>query len=218
MADSKDEQASGGAATANGSENHASDIRTAKEGADAGNKFQQAVAAWRTLDLSKLVSTLDVAASELVSQQRDSLLKRKDLAQKTKDFKKLDDAAKLVEFKDLLKSYQGYVDVLTNHNKTINSAFMQAYTPLSEAPDPYPLLDASIDSLVTVEEVVPKLEGENERLQKQVNKLNSQLEESEKQLEHERNKNQGSRGIVVCRVERKGGQLGSERTESGGES
>ncbi|GAB7327173.1 hypothetical protein MBLNU13_g11083t1 [Cladosporium sp. NU13] len=200
MADSKDEQASGGAATANGSENHASDIRISKEGADAGNKFQQAVAAWRTLDLSKLVSTLDVAASELVSQQRDSLLKRKDLAQKTKDFKKLDDAAKLVEFKDLLKSYQGYVDVLTNHNKTINSAFMQAYTPLSEAPDPYPLLDASIDSLVTVEEVVPKLEGENERLQKQVNKLNSQLEESEKQLEEERNKRQSFEGSQDSRI------------------
>lgn len=200
MADTKDEQASGGAATANGFENHASDIRTAEEGADAGNKFQQAVAAWRTLDLSKLVSTLDVAASELVSQQRDSLLKRKDLAQKTKDFKKLDDAAKLVEFKDLLKSYQGYVDVLTNHNKTINSAFMQAYTPLSEAPDPYPLLDASIDSLVTVEEVVPKLEGENERLQKQVNKLNSQLEESEKQLEEERNKRQSFEGSQDSRI------------------
>jgi homeobox protein cut-like len=200
MADSKDEQASGGAATANGAEDHASDIRNAKEGADAGNKFQQAVAAWRTLDLSKLVSTLDVAASELVSQQRDSLLKRKDLAQKTKDFKKLDDAAKLVEFKDLLKSYQGYVDVLTNHNKTINSAFMQAYTPLSEAPDPYPLLDASIDSLVTVEEVVPKLEGENERLQKQVNKLNAQLEESEKQLEEERNKRQSFEGSQDSRI------------------
>jgi len=203
MADSKDEQASGGAATANGSENHenhASDIRTAREGADDGNKFQQAVAAWRTLDLSKLVSTLDVAASELVSHQRDSLVKRKDLAQKTKDFKKLDDAAKLLEFKDLLKSYQGYVDVLTNHNKTINSAFMQAYTPLSEAPDPYPLLDASIDSLVTVEEVVPKLESENERLQKQVNKLNSQLEESEKQLEEERNKRQSFEGSQDSRI------------------
>jgi homeobox protein cut-like len=203
MADSKTEQASGGAATVNGVENnnsHASDIRTAREGADEGNKFQQAGAAWRTLDLSQLVSTLDVAASELVSHQRDSLVKRKDLAQKTKDFKKLDDAAKLVEFKDLLKSYQGYVDVLTTHNKTINSAFMQAYTPLSEAPDPYPLLDASIDSLVTVEEVVPKLESENERLQKQVNKLNSQLEESEKQLEEERNKRQSFEGSQDSRI------------------
>lgn len=203
MADINDEQASGGAATANGAEpqkDHASDIRTARDGADEGNKFQQAVAAWRTLDLSKLVSTLDVAASELVSHQRDSLLKRKDLAQKTKDFKKLDDAAKLLDFKDLLKSYQGYVDVLTNHNKTISSAFMQAYTPLSEAPDPYPLLDASIDSLVTVEEVVPKLESENEGLQKQVNKLNSQLEESEKQLEEERNKRQSFEGSQDSRI------------------
>jgi homeobox protein cut-like len=203
MADNKDEQAIGGVARANGVEpqnDHAGDIRTAREGADEGNKFQQAVAAWRTLDLSNLVSNLDVAASELVSHQRDSLLKRKDLAQKTKDFKKLDDAAKLLDFKDLLKSYQGYVDVLTTHNKTISSAFMQVYTPLSEAPDPYPLLDASIDSLVTVEEVVPKLESENERLQKQVNKLNTQLEESEKQLEEERNKRQSFEGSQDSRI------------------
>lgn len=189
--------------TTSGSENakdHAGDIRSARDGAEEGNKFQQAVAAWRTLDLSKLVSTLDVAASELVSHQRDSLLKRKDLAQKTKDFKKLDDAAKLLDIKDLLKSYQGYIDVLTNHNKTISSAFMQAYTPLSEAPDPYPLLDASIDSLVTVEEVVPKLESENERLQKQLNKANSQLEDSEKQLEEERNKRQSSEGSQDSRI------------------
>jgi homeobox protein cut-like len=203
MADNKDEQASGGALTTNTPEDvkdHAGDIRSAREGAEEGNKFQQAVAAWRTLDLSKLVSTLDVAASELVSHQRDSLLKRKDLAQKTKDFKKLDDAAKLLDIKDLLKSYQGYIDVLTNHNKTISSAFMQAYTPLSEAPDPYPLLDASIDSLVTVEEVVPKLESENERLQKQLNKLNTQLEDSEKQLEEERNKRQSSEGSQDSRI------------------
>jgi homeobox protein cut-like len=203
MADNKDEQASGGAVTTNGPEDakdHAGDIRSAREGAEEGNKFQQAVAAWRTLDLSKLVSTLDVAASELVSHQRDSLLKRKDLAQKTKDFKKLDDAAKLLDIKDLLKSYQGYIDVLTNHNKTISSAFMQAYTPLSEAPDPYPLLDASIDSLVTVEEVVPKLESENERLQRQLNKLNTQLEDSEKQLEEERNKRQSSEGSQDSRI------------------
>jgi homeobox protein cut-like len=203
MADNKDDQAIGGAATANGVEpqnDHVGDIRTTREGADEGNKFQQAVAAWRTLDLSNLVSNLDVAASELVSHQRDSLLKRKDLAQKTKDFKKLDDAAKLLDFKDLLKSYQGYVDVLTTHNKTISLAFMQAYTPLSEAPDPYPLLDASIDSLVTVEEVVPKLESENERLQRQVNKLNDQLEESEKQLEEERNKRQSFEGSQNLRI------------------
>ena len=46
---------------------------------------------------------LDITASEIVSHQRDSLMQRKDLAQKTKDFRKLDDEAKLGEFKGLLK-------------------------------------------------------------------------------------------------------------------
>ena len=55
------------------------------------------------IDLSKLVPELDNTASDIVSHQRDALVQRKDLAQKTKDFRKLDDTAKLGEFKGLLK-------------------------------------------------------------------------------------------------------------------
>ena len=47
--------------------------------------------------------TLDAAASDIVSHQRDSLVQRKDLAQKTKDFRKLDDSGKIGEIKGLLK-------------------------------------------------------------------------------------------------------------------
>lgn len=203
MAETPDEHAKPGASDTNGlgiSNDAATNIKSAREAAESSNKFQQAIAAWRTLDLSKLVSSLDNTASELVSQQKDSLVQRKELAQKTKDFRKLDDGAKLTEIKDLLKAYQGYVDVLTNHNKTINSAFMQAYSPLSEAPDPYPLLEASVDSLVTAEEVTPKLEAENERLQKQVSQLNAQLEESEQQLEAERTRRQSFEGSQDSRI------------------
>jgi homeobox protein cut-like len=198
-----EDQSQAGATVENGlgiSDDSASNIRSAKEAAEGSNKFQTAIAAWRTLDLTKLVSSLDTTAAELVSHQKDSLVQRKELAQKTKDFRKLDDTAKLTEIKDLLKAYQGYVDVLTNHNKTINSAFMSAYSPLSEAPDPYPLLEASVDSLVTAEEVTPKLEAENERLQKQLAKLNNQLEESEQQLEAERTKRQSFEGSQDSRI------------------
>ena len=196
MAEAAEEQSKGGAVdggVSRLSNDFATNIKEARDAAE-GNKFQQAVAAWRTLDLTKLVSGLDTTAAELVAHQKESLVQRKDLAQKTKDFRKLDDAAKLVEIKDLLKAYQGYVDVLTNHNKTINSAFMQAYSPLSEAPDPYPLLEASIDSLVTAEEITPKLEAENGQLQRQISKLNTQLEDSEQQLEAERTKRQSFEG------------------------
>lgn len=55
------------------------------------------------IDLTKLVPELDPTATEILTHQKDSVISRKDLAQKTKDFKKLEDAAKLVEFKSLLK-------------------------------------------------------------------------------------------------------------------
>ena len=218
MAEAVAEQSKSGAVESDStrvSSDYAINIKEAREAAEE-NKFQQAVAAWRSLGLSTLVSNLDTAASELVAQQKDSLVQRKDLAQKTKDFRKLDDTSKLTAIKDLLKAYQTYVDVLTNHNKTINSAFMQAYSPLSEAPDPYPLLEASIDSLVTAEEVTPKLEAENERLQKQVSKLTGQLEASEQQLETEETvvrritgyEDQRGRRHVVGGAEGEGRQLG----------
>jgi homeobox protein cut-like len=50
-----------------------------------------------------LVPDLDNTASEIITYQRDSTVQRKDLAQKTKDFRKLEDSAKLGEFKGLLK-------------------------------------------------------------------------------------------------------------------
>ena len=55
------------------------------------------------VNLADLMPILDTAASDLVEHQRDALAQRKDLAQKTKDFRKLDDASKLAETKGLLK-------------------------------------------------------------------------------------------------------------------
>lgn len=55
------------------------------------------------LDLTAITAGMDTTASEIVTYQRDSTVQRKDLAQKTKDFRKLDDATKLTEIKGLLK-------------------------------------------------------------------------------------------------------------------
>lgn len=149
------------------------------------NKFQHAISAWRNIDLTSLVSNLDNTASDIVAYQRDSTVQRKDLAQKTKNFRKLDDAAKLTEIKGLLKAYQTFIDLLTNHSKATNSAFLQAYSALSDAPDPYPLLEASVDSMLVSEDTLPKLSQENQHLQKNITKLTSQLEETESRLHTE---------------------------------
>ncbi|CAG8032690.1 unnamed protein product [Penicillium olsonii] len=150
------------------------------------NKFQRAIAAWRGIDLTSTIAKLDTTATGIVEQQRDALVQRKDLAQKTKDYKKLDDEAKLSEYKGLLKAYQSFIDLLTNQGKTSSSSFLQLYSSLSEAPDPYPLLEASVDSLVLSEDTLPKLTSERDQLQKSVNRLTKQQEETEKRLSEER--------------------------------
>ncbi|KAF8863841.1 Golgi membrane protein-like protein [Acephala macrosclerotiorum] len=155
-------------------------------GHEGDNKFQKAISAWRNIDLTSMIPALDNTASEIVQYQRDSTVQRKDLAQKTKDFRKLDDSGKLGEIKGLLKAYQTFIDLLTNHSKSTNSAFLQVYSSLSEAPDPYPLLEASVDSLLLSEDTLPKVTQENEHLQKSVSKLTTQLEETESRLEVER--------------------------------
>ena len=67
------------------------------------HQFQRAISAWKGINLSALVQDLDKTASDVVENQRDSLVQRKELAQKTKDFRKLEDSAKLGEYKGLLK-------------------------------------------------------------------------------------------------------------------
>jgi homeobox protein cut-like len=84
------------------------------------------------------------------------------------------------------QAYQTFIDLLTNHSKSINSAFLQAYTALSEAPDPYPLLEASVDSMLASEDTLPKLSHENQHLQDTVAKLTAQLEDTESRLQTER--------------------------------
>ncbi|KAL4914896.1 CASP C terminal-domain-containing protein [Aspergillus aurantiobrunneus] len=153
---------------------------------EGANKFQRAISAWRGIDLSSTLAKLDGTASDIVAEQRDALVQRKDLAQKTKDFRKLDDASKLAEYKGLLKAYQGFIDLLTNQGKASSSAFLQLYSSLSEAPDPYPLLETSIDSLVLAEDTVPKLTSERDQLQGSVDRLTSQLEDTEQRLQEER--------------------------------
>ncbi|KAL2162792.1 hypothetical protein VTH06DRAFT_6628 [Thermothelomyces fergusii] len=164
------------------------------------NKFQSAISQWRGLDFTTLVSNLDNTASEIVAFQRDSTVQRKDLAQKTKDFRRMDDASKLSEIKGLLKAYQTFIDLLTTHSKSVNSVFLQTYTALSEAPDPYPLLEASVDSMLVSEETLPKLSEENRHLQQTVARLTAQLEEAESRLQTERDTRQRLEETLEKRV------------------
>ena len=74
---------------------------------------------------------------------------------------------------------------MTTHNKASSSAFLNLYTTLSDAPDPFPLLEASVESLVVQEDTLPKLESENADLKRRLQKTTKDLEELEQKLENE---------------------------------
>ncbi|KAF3933574.1 hypothetical protein ABW19_dt0204628 [Dactylella cylindrospora] len=154
----------------------------AQAAGEAENAFQKAIAVWRSIDLSSLQKQLDAEASEIITNQRDDLVERKEVAQKTKDFRKLGDADKLVEYKGLLKAYQQFIDHISNHRKSTESLFLNVYNHLSEAPDPYPLLEATIDSLVQSEDV-SRLTSENNSLRTTVSRLTTQNQHLELRID-----------------------------------
>ncbi|KAK9240315.1 CASP C terminal-domain-containing protein [Lipomyces kononenkoae] len=149
--------------------------------------FEQALKAWRDINLSDLQRQLDNQGLEIVENQKVSVVGRKELATKTKEFRKLSDEDKLVEIKVLLKSYQTEIDNLTKRGKAAENAFLNTYKVLSEAPDPYPLLEATLDSLLASDEVAA-LSTENAKLKTQLGRysdyddLRAKLQQTEQKV------------------------------------
>ena len=130
-----------------------------------------AIQTWRAIDLPSLQATIDAAAQTIATTQETSMVERKELATRTKDFRKLPDADKLEQFKSLLKLYQGGIDTLTNRAKAAESAVLDAWKQLGDAPDPVPLLQAGVDSAVGAERL-EEVQAENAALRRQLDERN----------------------------------------------
>ncbi|KAF9222738.1 hypothetical protein BS17DRAFT_179273 [Gyrodon lividus] len=113
------------------------------------HNFSGALATWKAVNLHELQKTLDTQGVEIVENQKENVLSRKGLAERTKEFKKISDDEKLNSFKGLLKAYQQEIDNLTKRSKVAESAFLNVYKVLAEAPDPYPLLEAVVEQTIT---------------------------------------------------------------------
>mmetsp|Transcript_5782 Transcript_5782/g.6946 ORF Transcript_5782/g.6946 Transcript_5782/m.6946 type:complete len:714 (+) Transcript_5782:6907-9048(+) len=131
------------------------------------SSFSTALQTWTQIDLPSLQKKLDIQGLELKDDQANSLLRRKNLATKTKEFRKLEDPDKLDQIKGLLKLYQNEIDSLTNKKKDVEGYFFGFYRLLAEAPDPRPLLELSLDAVIA--------SSETESLRKEVSKLNDEL-------------------------------------------
>lgn len=126
--------------------------------------FEKALYSWSEVNLPSLQAELDDPATKIQTFQESTLTSRRALAQRTKEFKKNDEETKLKEIKSLLKLYQTEIDSLTERAKCAEGAFFNVYRAISELPDPKPLLEVSLDSVMTAGEV-DELKIENKRLQ-----------------------------------------------------
>lgn len=149
--------------------------------------FDVAVKTWKDVALPQLQKSMDTTALEMVELQKENMIGRKKLAEQTRDFKRLpDDASKVNSIKGLLKAYQQEIDSLTRRSQRSESTFLSVYKLLSEAPDPYPLLEAAIGQAIQVQEAVSLktqfagLQEENIGLRAQVKALRSADEERKK--------------------------------------
>ena len=154
---------------------------------DSSVVLEKALHSWTIIDLSNLQKELDEKAIDIQDYQKESLVDRKELANQTKSFKKLEDEEKLEKFNTLLKSYQNVIDSMNKKTKNIENLFFKVYRSIAEAPDPKPLLKSSLDTLATVYELT-KVKEENKILEEKLlkfadyDKLKEQIQTTETQM------------------------------------
>lgn len=95
-------------------------------------------------------------------------------------------------------AYQMFIDHLSTSKKATENSFLSVYSSLSEAPDPYPLLEATIDSLLSLSDMqslnrensslnatVARLSGQVSNLEASIHAKNKELEKREKERDEE---------------------------------
>ncbi|KAI9336837.1 CASP C terminal-domain-containing protein [Zopfochytrium polystomum] len=138
------------------------------------SSLNAAVKAWEGIDLSRLQKELDAQGLEIVENQKEGMLSRKRLAEQTKEFRKVPDDQKLELFKSLLKGYQAEIDHVTKRSKVAETAFLNLYKHLAEAPDPAPLMSSVANHAKMASEVV-SLQVENQRLKEDLQEMEKEL-------------------------------------------
>ncbi|SMN21324.1 similar to Saccharomyces cerevisiae YKL179C COY1 Golgi membrane protein with similarity to mammalian CASP [Maudiozyma saulgeensis] len=114
--------------------------------------YSHALDVWSKADLTNLQKELDTNVIEVKDKENESLESRKVLATETKHFKKLEENEKLTNINKIIKKYQQEVDSLTKRSKFAEQIVFEIYSKLSEAPDPKPLLQSSLDKLSKVDD------------------------------------------------------------------
>ncbi|XP_065830385.1 protein CASP-like [Oscarella lobularis] len=129
---------------------------------------------WRVFDLPRLQNDLDVTASEIATRQDESETSRRRLVELSREFKKTvpEDSRKQVA--PLLKSFQAEVDSLSRRSKAAETAFLNIYRKVADAPDP----TAALEQVASQQRRIDSLQAfeiENKKLKETLAEYNSEF-------------------------------------------
>ncbi|CAD7703410.1 unnamed protein product [Ostreobium quekettii] len=120
-------------------------------GVDTGSRetntpLQMVYNFWREFGLESLRPKLDELGLKIAEYQEESMQNRRRLAEVTREFRRKADDAVVRGVGDLLKQYQQEVDKLTKRAKHGETAFLDLYQKMYEAPDPTPAVSTALES------------------------------------------------------------------------
>lgn len=134
--------------------------------------------AWSQLHLDEFFNELHIHASAVPDVQKEALLARKSLADRTREFKRQAPETQLDEIRGLLKSYQSQIDVLTNRAKQAESLVLDAHARLGTAGDPAHFFQTLRSKLEHAQDGA-RLRTENARLEAERNGLEQRLAQAD---------------------------------------
>ncbi|KAL3136045.1 hypothetical protein ABBQ32_007079 [Trebouxia sp. C0010 RCD-2024] len=159
---------------------------------------------WKDFELDSFRQNLDQQGFTVAENQESSLKSRRRLAETTREFRKAASPEVNRDVGSLLKAYQEEVDRLTARAKYGESAFLEVYQKLYEAPDPSAVLVNAATSVARLAELEASNKGALQeladfkaesrelrnqdltvkRMEAQLGQLKAQLQSKEEQLEH----------------------------------
>ena len=132
-------------------------------GGEGNNVVEDALAAWEAVDFGgSLQLSLEDQATQLVDMQENRLNQRKDLAQKTKEFRARPEDAEHAN--ELVKLYQKSLEDVTAQAKFSANAFLTLFKILRDLPDPVDALAWTLDEAVQLKARIKTLEDREESL------------------------------------------------------
>lgn len=159
---------------------------------------QMAAQHWKEVDLESKRKGWEEVTLEIANAQDACGVSRKNLAESTKAFKKLEDGEKMAHWGSLLKSYQAEIDTLTKRAKATEMNFLGCYKALKDVPEPAAILTDLVDETQRLLQLKTNHE-----------KVVQELEEYKTEFQTLRNQD-----VTIRRLEEKIAALEDEKRES----